>query len=362
MTDDPKTGDLSSPATNGGPGDFASALSVAIRRASSLVSSLAVRSNGTTEAFAGGDERELSTVAKRTLRRLLQRYTGLDIHRYHPAIDTVLRYYDTILRLGNYPASDLDYWADIFEILSRTTSVTAFDVGAHRGQTVRKLMQIFPEASIHAFEPSPSVFSELSRVLSIYSNITLNNCGVGSQKSEMNFIENIYTDMSSFLEPGPQSWGESKQRIKVPITTVDDYSAEKHIERIHLLKIDTQGFDFEVLKGAERMLADGRIDLVMTEITFAKLYEGLPWFNAIYAYMAQHHGYQLTGVYDQNRKNRILSWADMVFASPLVVAARVRGVGYDTVEEQLAAAEADQAFRNRCAAPRKSWSRCTVSQ
>ena len=51
MTDDSKTGDLSSPATNGGPGDSASALSV--------------RSNGVTEAFGGGDDKELSTVAKR---------------------------------------------------------------------------------------------------------------------------------------------------------------------------------------------------------------------------------------------------------------------------------------------------------
>jgi hypothetical protein len=51
MTDDLGTSDLSSPATNGASGDSASALSV--------------RSNGVTAAFAGGDDKELSTVAKR---------------------------------------------------------------------------------------------------------------------------------------------------------------------------------------------------------------------------------------------------------------------------------------------------------
>ena len=53
MTDELGTRDLSSPATNGGSGDSASALSVC--------------SNGVTEAFAGGDDKELSTVAKRFL-------------------------------------------------------------------------------------------------------------------------------------------------------------------------------------------------------------------------------------------------------------------------------------------------------
>jgi FkbM family methyltransferase len=236
------------------------------------------------------------------LRRLLQRYTGYDIHEYNPP-------------------SDLDYWADISELLSKASSVTAFDVGANLGQTIRTLVRVFPRVSFHAFEPSPSTFSELAEVFAGYDNVTLNNCGVGSQESETDFIENTDSGMSSFLEPGPQIWGEVKQRIKVPMTTVDDYSVEKRIEHIHLLKIDAQGFDLEVIKGADRMLAEGRVDLVLTEVTFAKLYEGLPRVDAVYAYIAQR-GYRLTGIYDQRRKRRILSWADMMFASPSIVGER----------------------------------------
>jgi Methyltransferase FkbM domain len=83
----------------------------------------------------------------------------------------------------------------------------------------------------------------------------------------------------------------------------------KGIDHIHLLKIDAQGFDFEIIKGAGGMLTGGRVDLVLTEIIFGRLYEGLPQFDSIYAYMADH-GYRLTGVYDQHRKARILDWAD----------------------------------------------------
>ena len=259
-------------------------------------------------------------------RRLVRRYTGYDIHKYPPP---------------------LDYWADISEILSKVGSVTAFDVGANVGQTAHKLLQVFPTISIHAFEPSPSTFSELSQAFAGCNNVTLNNCGVGSQKSEMDFIENTFSDMSSFLEPGPQIWGDVKQRVKVPVITVDDYSVEKRIEHIHLLKIDTQGFEFEVIKGAAGMLAEGRIDLVLTEITFGQLYEGLPRFDLVHAYLVQH-GYRLTGVYDQARKRRILNWADMMFASPSIVRERLDGIGYATPEELITEAQADAAFHDRC--------------
>jgi FkbM family methyltransferase len=236
------------------------------------------------------------------LRRLTLRYTGYEIHKYNPE-------------------SDLDYFADIAEILRKRDSVIAFDVGANRGQTVERLIQVLPSVLIHSFEPSPSTFAELSRALAGYKAVTLNNCGVGSQKSEMDLIENTDSDMSSFLELGPQGWGEVMRRIKVPITTVDDYCTERGIKHIQLLKIDTQGFDFEVIKGAHRMLAEGRVDLVLTEVTFARLYEGLPRFDAIYAYMAEQ-GYRLTGVYDQKRNGRILGWADVMFASPSILRER----------------------------------------
>jgi len=237
------------------------------------------------------------------LRRLALRYTGYDIHKHDAE-------------------RDVDYWADMAEILSERGSVTAFDVGANQGQTLSTLVEVFANVSIHAFEPSPSIFSQLSEAFARNKDVTLNNCGVGCQKSEMELMENTHSTMTSFLELGPQGWGEIVQRIKVPVTTIDDYSAERGIEHINLLKIDTQGFDFEVIKGAKRMLTETRIDLVLTEITFAQLYKGLPPFDVIYAHMAER-GYHLTGVYNQHREGRILDWADVMFASPSILRERV---------------------------------------
>ena len=117
------------------------------------------------------------------------------------------------------------------EILSKESSILAFDVGANLGQTSHKLVQIFPTISIHAFEPSPSIFSELSQTLKSYDevwgsrptkkgvlaaqdlDITLNNCGVGSQKSEMDFIESTLED-EFVLGAGPADLGRSQAKHK----------------------------------------------------------------------------------------------------------------------------------------------------
>lgn len=62
----------------------------------------------------------------------------------------------------------------------------------------------------------------------------------------------------------------------VKVSTIDRYCADKKIERIDLLKSDTQGFELEVLKGARHMLVERRVGAIYVEITFAQLYDNLP--------------------------------------------------------------------------------------
>jgi FkbM family methyltransferase len=127
---------------------------------------------------------------------------------------------------------------------------------------------MFPRAIIHAFEPSPSTFAKLETAVSTDRNVVLNNCGVGAQDGTLEFSENRNSDMSSFLPLGPEAWSEVQGKIAVPVVTVDGYCGENALSRIDVLKIDTQGFDFEVLKGADRMLSNAQIRLVFMEVTF----------------------------------------------------------------------------------------------
>jgi hypothetical protein len=79
------------------------------------------------------------------------------------------------------------------------------------------------------------------------------------------------------------------------------------------MRIAAQGYDFEVLKGADGMMKDGRVGLVFIEIIFSRLYEGLPRFDAIYGFLADR-GFRLVTFYDiQYDNNNLASWADALF-------------------------------------------------
>lgn len=231
------------------------------------------------------------------LRISARELTGYDLHKYEPA-----REY-----------SQFSQFADAECLLASRFHITAFDVGANTGQTIKTLLNVFPKITIHAFEPSPTTFDKLAPLAA--RNVKLNKCGLGASSGELELQENDISPLSSFLPLGRGGWGNITRKVSVPITTVDEYAANNGINRINFLKVDTQGFDLEVLKGADGMLSMGRIDLLLTEITVDALYVGMPSFDEIYRFMADR-GYELTGFYDQKRRGRILGWFDAMFASP----------------------------------------------
>lgn len=140
-----------------------------------------------------------------------------------------------------------------------------FDVGANVGDWTKTVLDITPNASVHCFEPWYSTFSKLK--LNIVSqNVVLNNFGLGSLNEEKDFF--IYDDNltvnSLYLRDGLVE----KDRIikeKVTIKTLDDYCFDNKIEKIGFLKIDVEGNEMEVLKGAERMLKEKNIKIIQLE-------------------------------------------------------------------------------------------------
>lgn len=234
-------------------------------------------------------------------RKILQ-WIGLDIKRYSPA--------QTDQRA--FPGRPSDLYKDVSELLDSATKPIIFDVGANEGQTIRLIKRHFSDAIVHAFEPSPATFRRLADNVSGAPGITLNNVGVGSTTGRLDLIENVYSDMSSFLEPG-DAWGRIARRTNVPVTTIDEYCKEHNISWIDLLKIDTQGYDYKVLSGSTHMLGDNKIGLVLAEIVFDRMYEGIDRFDTLLSFMLDKN-YKLVGFYDQNKRNGILSWSDVLFA------------------------------------------------
>jgi FkbM family methyltransferase len=144
-----------------------------------------------------------------------------------------------------------------------------FDVGANRGDYVQLALVQFANQPlmIHAFEPSAAAFAELSRRWAARNEVVLSNTALGSEAGE----RTLYCDVAG------SELGSLYQRLiehhdlhltsreLVRVETLDGYCAAHGIERIHLLKLDVEGHELEVLRGAGRMLEQKRIAMVSFE-------------------------------------------------------------------------------------------------
>jgi FkbM family methyltransferase len=193
-----------------------------------------------------------------------------------------------------------------------------FDVGANVGQSIRLIRRTFKHATIHSFEPSPRAFKELQESYCNDPDLHLWNCGVGSLAGSMTLMENDHSDMSSFLPLGEYGWGRIACETPVPVTTLDDFCSKYEIYHIDILKSDTQGYDFEVLKGADRMFREGRVSLLFFEVIFTEMYRGLPQFGDIYNYLIQRE-MALVSFYQFAYQNRLAGWTDAVFVNRSLV-------------------------------------------
>lgn len=208
-----------------------------------------------------------------------------------------------------------DAFQDMVRLMESQSKLTIFDVGANHGQSAVKFLNLFSIESLHCFEPSSRTFQRLSENLADSPLGTrLWNLGVGSRAGSLELIENTSPDMNSFLPPGETAWGQIQGKKQVPVVTLDDFAETNGVDFIHILKADTQGFDFEVLKGADRLLRSQKIGLVYFEYIFSKMYVGLPPFEQVFGYLTER-GYLLVSFYDICFQNHAASWMDALFIS-----------------------------------------------
>jgi FkbM family methyltransferase len=199
-------------------------------------------------------------------------------------------------------------------ILDSPTKAVLFDVGANLGQSVEQFTRQFAYPQIHVFEPSPKIFAELCKRVGKSPAVALNNLALGSEPGSAQFFENSQSEMSSFLQPGADHWGAIAHSIDVPVQTLDGYCSERQIDHIDLLKIDTQGFDLEVLRGANNMLAAKSIAIILVEIMFLEIYQSAPRCDEIFKFLFDRD-YRLVALYNQVYRRGALAWADAMFVA-----------------------------------------------
>jgi FkbM family methyltransferase len=212
---------------------------------------------------------------------------------------------------GSSPMQDM---LRLTQLAGLSNGLTIFDVGANIGDTVAQFHSSFPDATIHAFEPSIETYKRLAVNTTQIRGIMLNNMGLGASDGQQAFHESSMPVMSSFLEPDKDCWGELTRDSTVRMATIDSYCVSHNISRIDILKSDTQGYEMEVLRGAEGMLRSGSIYLIYMEIIFSDMYKGLPGLDHIFRLVCDR-GFRLVTFYRFEFQNHRAGWTDALFAS-----------------------------------------------
>jgi FkbM family methyltransferase len=144
-----------------------------------------------------------------------------------------------------------------------------FDVGANVGRYTQDLYQLFSEhANLYAFEPSPRTFKILKNNLRSLKNVRLYNLGFGSEKGIFSlYIQEAGSSVASLYELDPGSEKAHCSEESVQLSTIDEFCSQQGIARIHFLKLDVEGYEFQILKGAQSMLSRDSIDFIQFEFS-----------------------------------------------------------------------------------------------
>ena len=153
--------------------------------------------------------------------------------------------------------------------------MTVFDVGANVGELTLLFSRFTSGAAggnVHAFEPSRAAFERLETICRAANrhNIVLNNLALADKNGliRLHVYADNYLSFNSQAARPLKDYGLDIEPIgieEIGATTVDDYCAEKKIRQIDLLKIDTEGAELQVMKGARRMLESARVKCVTFE-------------------------------------------------------------------------------------------------
>lgn len=148
-----------------------------------------------------------------------------------------------------------------------------WDVGANVGLYASKFSEIVgPEGSVAAFEPSPTNFARLSLAVGSLDNVVLMPMALGDRTGRLAFAEgsDAIGATSRVVGGAPHLAGET---VEVDVQRGDDVVRSAKAPDPDVIKIDTEGFELEVIRGLEQTLRRPKLRALFIEIHFALLHE-----------------------------------------------------------------------------------------
>lgn len=177
---------------------------------------------------------------------------------------------------------------ELLELLRPNPPRVIYDVGANVGTWTLLAKALYPEAQVHAFEPLPMHTGKFRAATAALSGVHLHEIGLGAQSARTVLKVTDFSDASSLLpltETGKKQWHlEQVDEVPIQVERLDDWIATHRLPVPDLIKLDVQGFELEVLRGAEKTLA--RTQAVLLEASFQNFYQGQCRFDELVSWLA----------------------------------------------------------------------------
>ena len=187
------------------------------------------------------------------------------------------------------------------------------DVGANRGDWTRLALAVFPKTPVLMIEPQDEMEVSLSELTRAMPNCHFVKAGAGREPGEL--VQTIGDDPegSSFLPPVNADLLRAGKQRKTPIVTLDNLLAGTYPQFVpDLVKLDVQGFEFEVLAGGESLF--GRTEVFILETSLFRFMPNCSLTREVIPYMSAR-GYELYDIpgYCRRSYDGALGAVDLAF-------------------------------------------------
>lgn len=177
------------------------------------------------------------------------------------------------------------------DVAARGLEVSSIlDVGGHCGDWAAMARSAFPRADVLILEPQQQMKPSLDAFCAANPGCRWKNAAAGAAPGELTF--HVWDDdtCSSFLPSVGMSFGLQTRPRTVPVVTIDALLESGELKPPQVVKIDTQGFELEVLKGGSRLF--GTCELFILEATLIPFLKDMPPAHEVLGFMLDR-GYVL---------------------------------------------------------------------
>lgn len=171
------------------------------------------------------------------------------------------------------------------------------DIGANHGTWTREVLQYFPDAHYTLIEPQEWLKPSFQDLLDTNSKIAYHAVGAGSENGSFKFTIVDRNDSCSFRYTEEEANKMGYKQVEIPIITLNDLVKSNNLPIPDIVKIDAEGLDIEVLKGANELFGKTEIFMVEAGVVIKEFDNS---FLKMINFMDEN-GYRLFEITDLNR-------------------------------------------------------------